>query len=209
MIPQGTFTAFAQCELIYSGRANATLGLGNYLIVYKADGTLGVHAGTKLLPRNYQGPGSKLTVEGNVLKSVNRKEIITITIHKLHWINEMTDWSDKETVVTKTERELVQKIVAHSDQYLGVPIHAVKTEYPTNVGPVDIFTEVASGSCQVVEVKRKRISLNDCMQLRKYVEYFMSKGRYPAAIIAGPSISKNAKKYCDDNQYEYLEVDFD
>lgn len=67
------FALYAECSIIYDGRAYSTLANGRYLIIYKQDGSLLIHGGDLCKPRNYQGPGSILSYIDSKLISTNKK----------------------------------------------------------------------------------------------------------------------------------------
>jgi RecB family endonuclease NucS len=82
------------------------------------------------------------------------------------------------------------------------------TEYQTDVGPIDILIEYLDEKW-VIEVKRKTITVNNCVQLNKYVDYLRSSGKKIRGYIAGPSIMDKAKVWADGANYEFIKVEFD
>jgi RecB family endonuclease NucS len=69
------FVIYAECDIIYNGRGYSTLERGNYLIIYKDDASLSIHGSTKVLPRNYQSEGTKLTVTDTLIEAKRKSEI--------------------------------------------------------------------------------------------------------------------------------------
>jgi len=197
------FLLYCNCEVEYSGRACSILENGNYLILYKNDKSLVIHGGDKITPRNYQGKNSNLLVEGDYLISTNKSETIKIkVIHVLNYFR-LANWSNNDTIMTKTEKELVNKIYENWYCYVGVKCEEVYKEYMTEHGPVDLLG-INNNKYHIIEVKRRKCNLKDATQLRKYLECFENKLGY----LAGPDISEKALKYLDKHGCKFISVDF-
>jgi len=141
------FVLYCSCDVIYDGRAYSTLERGNYLIIYKPDGSLLIHGSSKSTPRNYQSVGSKVDLQleresefgqHGTLISHNNNETITITIHHVIFIEYLSDWSDSEIVISKTEKELVDKLVANWSSHIKGKFTTIIRELKTPLGPVDV-----------------------------------------------------------------------
>lgn len=209
MSPQFPFVLYADCRVIYDGRASSVLERGHYLIIYKGDYSLSIHGSDKIVPRNYQGPGAKLTISGNKITSKRKSEVIEIEIFNILWEQQTLGWSNDQIKITRTEKDLVNKIITNPEKYFGVAGLKVMPEYQTDVGPIDIVA-MNESDIFVVEVKRKRITLNNCTQLRKYIDAWPeSETRVVHPCMAGPSINPKAEKYCSDRGFHYIHVDFD
>lgn len=202
------FILYAQAEVFYDGRACSTLEIGNYLVIHKADGALLIEASTKTTPRNYQGPGAILTQHEHVLISKRKQEIIKIVIHKLHSISYLSNWSDSKIIITKTEKELVKKIIDNWADYIPGEFVTIQQEFPTLLGPVDIVGVDMNKLHHVVEVKRKNISVPHVSQLDRYVSAVRDIGEEAIGYIAAPKIGKNALAYCATQGFQYIKVDF-
>ena len=202
------FLLFAQAEVFYEGRATSTLEVGNYLIIHKTDGALLIEAATKTTPRNYQGPGAILSQCGHILISKRKNETITIVIHKLHNIKYLTNWSSAEIIITRTEKDLVNKLIANWSDYISGDFVLIQTEFPTLLGPVDIVGVDTEGTHHVVEVKRKNISVPHVGQLSRYVSAIYDTGERVIGYIAAPNIGKRALAYCGSSGFNYIKIDF-
>ena len=84
-------------------------------------------------------------------------------------------------------------------------VEATKSEEPANLTDMVAFY---MGRAWIVEVKRKRISLNNCIQLKKYLDHLMLVGYQVIPCMAGPEISPKALKYCQEHGYRWIEVGF-
>jgi len=200
-----SFVLYAKSEIKYDGRATSILDIGNYLIIYKDDGSILIHGGNKIQPKNYQGSKSKIHISDNKIISTRKSETITIIIHNIINVFYPEEWSHKGIKITKTEKDLVDKIIKNIDNLLDRNIDSVETEYPTDAGPIDIIAWDYYGMAHVIEVKRGKANINACSQVRRYVEYIDNGKTY----IASPKISKNALNYCKKHGIKWLEIDHD
>ena len=203
------FVIFAYCDVQYEGRASSTLEVGNYLIIHKADGSLLIEASTKTTPRNYQGPGAILSQREHILISKRKSETITIVIHKLHNISYLYNWSDFDITITKTEKDLVNKLIDNWSDYIDGEFVTMQREFPTLLGPVDIVGVDTNKLHHVVEVKRKNISVPHISQLDRYVSAVRDIGEEAIGYIAAPNIGKRALAYCESLGFRYIAINFD
>ena len=200
------FLIYAEASVEYDGRAYSTLDVGNYLVIYKKDGSLLIHGCDLSKPLNYQGPKSKLEYKDNILISRNKKETISIRIQKIHNYVELNDWSSNKIQISKTEQELVEKLCDDIRGYLGISGYVeIYTEYRTDNGPIDVLVK-NDGKIHIIEAKRKKATKNNCVQLKKYQETF---GEDTIGYIAAPDIGDNALEYLEANGGKYIRVDFD
>lgn len=201
------FCLYANCSIVYDGRAYSTLERGNYLIIYKDDGSLIIHGADLCKPRNYQPSGSVVTIDGNILTSVNKKEKITITIDQILTYSPLVDWSYSKIAISRTEKELVDKIYNNWSQYFDDEFEWIKFEFPTDYGPIDLAGLSKSGVLYAVEVKRKRASISHVTQLKRYVDV-LSHNYETVGILAAPEIGENALSYLEKNKFRFLKVNF-
>jgi RecB family endonuclease NucS len=194
----------ADCTVHYEGRAKSTLKRGQYLVIYKADGSLAIHGLNKIKPLNYLSNRSKLLVEGNLYTWTRKKERITVNVFNTE-LSMKIELSEHEPVKTHTEKELVEKIITNWDELLGHSAGTIIKEYPTPHGPIDLYKN-CNGLHVIVEAKRKTVTLKDVTQILRYKETFDDQ---TACYIAGPRISKNAAAYATNHDVHYLNVDFD
>lgn len=200
------FILYATAEVVYDGRAYSILERGNYLIIYKDDGSIQIHGGNKIQPRNYQGAKSTIKLDGNILTSSNKKETIIINIYKIINISYLDNWSCNEINIRKTEKELANKIFINWCDYIDGDFEIIEREYKTDVGDIDLIGWAADLTIHVVEVKRKKASLSDCTQLLRYIEAI---GGNSIGYLASPEIGENALRYLNKHDLKWLYVDFD
>jgi len=202
------FTMYAQCDVLYEGRAASTLETGNYLIIHKGDGSIQIQAGDKTMPRNYQGSGATLERREHILISRRKSETLTITIHKIHQIVYLPNWSVAEITIVRTEKDLVNKLFKNWIDYIDGDFEMVKTEFPTSLGPVDLAGIEVDDHHHLVEVKRGNISIQNISQLNRYVSAVRDAGKVVSGYIASPKIGCRARAYCESLGFRYLLLDF-
>lgn len=203
------FALFANCEVIYDGRAYSTLELGNYLIIHKQDGSIQIHASSKIPPRNYQGPGTILECKGNILTATNKKEIITIVIHSIISIQKLSYWSNSEIEITRTEAELADKLFYNWCDYIDGEFELIQREFLTKHGSIDLLGVDRDLVRHVVEVKRRKCSIKDCTQLKRYLEVFEDDGLQTCGYLASPEIGAKAVEYLEKHGCYWIQVEFD
>ncbi len=198
---------FADCEVLYDGRASSTLERGNYLVVYKKDRSVSIHGATIVMPRNYMGSGSKLSEDGNQIIFRRKGEMVCIKIYHIHFLNYLDDWSESKIMICRTEKELAKKIFDNWCDFFDDDFEIVEMEFGTELGPIDLagFTTTTD---YIVEVKRRTITVRDVTQLRRYIEAVEHRGRTIKGFVAGPTIGKPALAYLKKHGLHYLQVDF-
>lgn len=221
------FTLFARSEVFYNGRATSTLEAGNYLIVHKPDASISVHGASFSKPLNYQNGSSKVEIIEDatvlddmgvnlfserpafVIRAENKGEVLYVGIHKVHSNVIHEGWDDNKIRLTRSERDLVNQIFNNLDTYFPeVDLVLAELEAPTPYGSVDLLMLDTSGTRHIVEVKRKVVSVAGCGQLSRYANYYSSLGFKIRQYVAAPGISRNAQGYCDNNDQEFVLVDF-
>jgi RecB family endonuclease NucS len=201
---------YADCHVIYEGRAFSQLARGRYLIIYKPDKSLMIHNNRKSPPVNYQNFGSILTIDNNVITSTRKKETIRIFLHQIIEYNELEDWSDAIAVVRCTEKDLVNQIHDNYKKYLPIEDLELIKEYPTDHGPVDLVGIDKSNTYYIIEVKRVKGALSHCSQLKRYVDSVkIKKDVEVKGFLACPTIGKNALAYLTSMGFAWLEVNHD
>lgn len=200
-----SFILYCDCNVKYDGRASSILDYGNYLIIYKADGSLQIHASNKISPRNYQGAKSLLSIDDNQITSINKLEKIIILLRNVYFVFQLRDWSNNEITITKTEKDLVDKLCLNWNEYMNIACDNIVREYKTDHGPVDIVGLDRKNIKHVIEVKRRKATIKDVTQLRKYLECIDDSIGY----LAAPSISTKAKSYLYQHECNYINIDFE
>jgi endonuclease len=163
----------ARCEVTYTGRLTAYLPPSTRLLMFKADGSVLVHAdagGYK--PMNWMTPPVVVEEDGEVLvvrKRAGRSEDrLEIRLHEV--LSDVEHEMGEAAALEKdgVERDL-QEALAARPETLEDGLRLVRREWPTDVGPVDLMCRDADDGWVAVEIKR--IGTIDAVeQLCRYLE---------------------------------------
>lgn len=226
---KGCFVAYMDCSVVYDGRAHSTLERGNYLIIFKPDGSLSVHGAVFAKPLNYQNGGTRIETyksgsEFNdlvkayfgkkpafILFAMNNGEVLAIAVYKVIKEFAPKEWSANKIALSRSEKELVQQIFDNIYAYFPkLKICGVEVEVPTPYGNVDILIGDTIGSLHIVEVKRKIVSVAACGQVARYGKFFRDEHHGEVMeYLAAPRMTSNARAYADRHDQQYVFADFD
>lgn len=180
----------ARCEVTYSGRLNAFLPESTRLLIFKADGSVLVHAdagGYK--PLNWMTPptvvehdGDRIVVRKRAGRSEDRLEIrlAEVLADVEHEMGEAAGL-EKDGV----ERDL-QEALAARPEWVEEGLRLVRREWPTDVGPVDLMCRDASDGWVAVEIKRVG-TIEAVEQLSRYLDFIRTdpaKAECRGALVA-------------------------
>jgi len=201
---------FCQCEIKYSGRAEAELGLGDRIIIIKGDNTLLIHQPEKGNPINYLQPGSEIRIEHEekhlLLKafSSKNKDYLDVRIYKIYeMISRKLDDGAKQELAGN-ERDM-SDMIKDNPGVISKDFIPLSREEHTKFGFIDVFGHDGKGNMVIVECKRYAASLQCVTQLRRYVEKIKElKGTSKVrGVMASPSISPNAKEMLEKWGFEW------
>lgn len=192
----------------YEGRGESTLGPGERLVIIKRDRSILVHRPEGYEPVNWQPPNSHIDVdeseEGLVLTVTRKSEKLVITfpdppeIYIFHLIDEA------EFEMYATEMEMKRAVILEPKliEEGFKPLEDERQVFQT--GRIDVLGRDSEGRLVVVELKKRRASQDDIMQLMRYTTSLEREmGERPRAIIAAPSISRTASKLCGRTGVEF------
>jgi RecB family endonuclease NucS len=210
----------ARASARYAGRIDAELGLGDVCILIRdyesgGDGSVLVMDLEKGLgPRNWMPAGSitESTAAGLRIEHPGRGELLEIFI--------ATIWSEQgascqlrgDLRKLGAEREF-SDVLATRLEMLGQGLHLVGREARTSAGPVDLLLTDAQQQPILVEVKRRRVTLADCYQLRRYLHALAASDQWHdhtlRGLLVGPVLAKNAKLLIDaDEQLTFIRLSY-
>ncbi len=204
---RGIVVVYGLCEVSYEGRAAARLEPMYRLIIIKRDGTLLVHESEKREPRIWNPPPSSnvaLVIDGTlVIKSVRSRPLETVIVRiPIVSFAAFFPASSAPYRVHGTEKDMV-RFLASNVGLIEEGATLVGVEVPTAVGSVDLLLRGMGGELIVVEVKRDLAGPEAVHQLKRYVEFFASKGEKVRGVLASPDISASAYKYLKEYGLEY------
>jgi len=209
-----TIAIGCECEVEYSGRAEAVLPRGERLVVIKSDNVLLVHQPEGNAPVNYMKPDTKHNVkitDGKLLLSSQNsalKEYLDITMHKVHFVSSAPLKDGQKIQIVGTEKDMSQMIYANPS-LISDDFKPVSMEEQTKYGFIDVFGYDSDNNLVIVECKRYCADLSAVTQLRRYVEK-MKKAKGTDSIkgvVAAPKITANALQMAEDWGFSFVSVE--
>jgi len=204
----------ARCEVTYTGRLTAYLPEAVRLLVFKADGSVLVHAdagGYK--PLNWMTPPTVvedgeglIVVRKRAGRSEDRLEIRVVEV-----LAEFEHELGEDAGLEKdgVERHL-QEALADRPDALEDGLRLVRREWSTEIGPVDLMCRDADGGFVAVEIKRVG-TIEAVEQLSRYLEVLRRDPAYAECrgILAAQTVKPQASKLCEARGLGCAEVDLE
>ncbi len=201
----------ARCSVDYTGRLTAHLPPATRLLLFKADGSVSVHADDRAYkPLNWMSPPCRVTFDGDVWTVTgNKGDQLMITVEEVLHDSHHDLGVDPGLIKDGVEAHL-QALLAEQVGLLGNGYSLIRREHPTPIGPVDLLCRDANGSVVAVEVKR-RGEIDGVEQLTRYVELL---GRDPilapvTGIFAAQQIRPQARTLAEDRGLRCVVLDYD
>lgn len=206
----------------YTGRISAELTLGDVVILIRdpalgGDGSLLLFDRAKgIPPRNWMPAGSEITEADGVIVAEHpgRGERLEIYLESVE--SDFSAPAQLQTTLAKLDtEEAFSDLLASNLEMVDEGIELVGREYRTAVGPVDIMAREAEGGRPVVvEVKRRRSSISDAYQLRRYLNCVAESGEFgrrePRGILVAPHLARGAKEFLDGQKdLTFVRLDFE
>ena len=205
----------AQCTVDYVGRLTAHLPSARRLLLFKADGSVSVHADDRAYkPLNWMSPPCWLVedLEGDTpIWVVENKagEQLRISVEGIEHDSRHELGVDPGLVKDGVEAHL-QALLAEHVELLGAGYTLVRREYMTPIGPVDLLCRDEQGGSVAVEVKR-RGDIDGVEQLTRYLE-LMNRDTLLAPVVgvfAAQQIKPQARTLAVDRGIRCLTLDYD
>ena len=194
-------TFFCKCKIVYSGRAEATLGKGDRFVGIKQDGTIFVHQPDGGNPINYMKAGGSIEIlkkdYGILFKAYNptTKEYLELEISRVYdFITRKLEDGQKQ-ILMGSEADM-SDMIKQNPTLISNDFKPLSREEHTKFGFIDVFGHDNQGNLIVIECKRYTAGLDAVQQLRRYVEKIKElKGVDTVkGIIASPKIGPNAEE---------------
>jgi RecB family endonuclease NucS len=204
----------ARCEVSYTGRLNAFLPEAVRLLVFKADGSVLVHADSGgYKPLNWMTPPTVVEDGEGVIvvrKRAGRSED-RLEIRIAEVLAEVEHELGEDAGLEKdgVERHL-QEALAAQPGAVEAGLRLVRREWLTEIGPVDLLCRDAEGRAVAVEIKR-RGEIDGVEQLARYLERM---DRDPSlrpvrGVFVAQVIKPQAKVLAESRGITCVEVDYD
>lgn len=206
----------AQCTVDYVGRLTAHLPSARRLLLFKADGSVSVHADDRAYkPLNWMSPPCWVTEQdtetGVALWVVENKtgEQLRITVEDIEHDSSHELGVDPGLVKDGVEAHL-QALLAEHVELLGAGYTLVRREYPTPIGPVDLLCRDELGRSVAVEIKR-RGEIDGVEQLTRYLDLLNRDSLLApvAGVFAAQQIKPQARTLATDRGIRCVTLDYD
>ncbi len=201
----------ARCSVDYEGRLTAHLPMATRLLMVKADGCVAVHAdGGAYKPLNWMNAPNYLEErDGEWIVTNPRGERLTIRIEEVLLDLSQELGADPGLQKDGVEAQL-QAMLAERPWMVEAGLELIRSEYPTDIGPVDLLCRSADGATVAVEVKR-RGDIDGVEQLARYLERLALDGRLSPVrgIFVAQSITAQAQVLAAAREISCVEVDYD
>ncbi|MBA2770042.1 MAG: endonuclease NucS [Sporichthyaceae bacterium] len=205
----------ATCTVDYVGRLTAHLPSATRLLLFKADGSVSVHADDRAYkPLNWMSPPCTFQVDTSDLLDLwtvtNRSgERLVIRVEEVLHDSSHELGVDPGLVKDGVEAHL-QALLADQIEILGPGWRLVRREYPTAIGPVDLLCRDDGGSTVAIEIKR-RGDIDGVEQLTRYLELL---NRDPLlspvrGVFAAQEIKPQARVLARDRSIDCVTLDYD
>ncbi|OAR19662.1 endonuclease NucS [Mycobacterium leprae] len=205
----------AQCTVDYLGRLTAHLPSARRLLLFKADGSVSVHADDRAYkPLNWMSPPCWLTEDvagASPAWVVENKagEQLRITVEEVEHDSCHDLGVDPGLVKDGVEAHL-QTLLAEQVQLLGEGYTLVRCEYMTAIGPVDLLCRDEQGGSVAVEIKR-RGEIDGVEQLTRYLA-LLNRNSVLApvrGVFAAQHIKPQARTLATDRGIRCVTLDYD
>jgi len=195
-------------KAFFDGRIKSTLEEGDRILVIKKDLSIILHGPLGVKPLNWQKPqAGPITFKKNddklemFTERTKTKETLSITFSKIEFIGLWHAHDESELSIIGDESDLVKYLVSNPE-LIEIGFTVLKTEYSTDVGPVDIRGYGELGEA-IVEVKKRKATPSDAHQLKRYIEYFKDvEKKQVRGILIAPDFPDKVKKYLEKHGLE-------
>jgi RecB family endonuclease NucS len=207
----------ARCEVTYTGRLSAYLPESTRLLMFKADGSVLVHAdagGYK--PLNWMTPPTTIAEEGDPVERivVSKRTGKAVDRLEIRLVEVLSDVSHEMGEAAALEKDGVeddlQEQLAAQPAVLGESLRLVRREWPTDVGPVDLMCRDRDDGWVAVEVKRVA-TIDAVEQLGRYLERIRLDPALAGCrgVLAAQQFKRQALTIADARGIRCVEVDLD
>ena len=217
----------AQCTVDYVGRLTAHLPSARRLLLFKADGSVSVHADDRAYkPLNWMSPPCAITVAAAGAEDAGELGIAEDLVEVWHVVNRageelriaisevVADFThelgeDPGLVKDGVETHLQELLALHVTE-LGEGFQLVRREYPTPIGPVDLLCRDAEGVTVAVEIKR-RGEIDGVEQLTRYLDLLNRDSLLApvSGVFAAQEIKPQARVLAEDRGIRCVVLDYD
>jgi RecB family endonuclease NucS len=192
----------------FDGRIKSTLEEGDRILVIKKDLSIVLHGPLGVKPLNWQKPqAGPITFKKNedrlemFTERTKTKETLSIIFSKLEFVSIWHAHDESDLAIIGDESDLIKYLVSNPD-LIEEGFTILKTEYNTDMGPVDIRGYGELGEA-IIEVKKRKATPADAHQLKRYIEYFQEvEKKQVRGILVAPDFPDKVKNYLHKHRLE-------
>jgi len=195
----------------YEGRLTAYLPSAVRLLMVKADGCVAIHAdGGAYKPLNWMNAPNYLEETEGLWTVTNKQgERLEIDIEEI-----LHDFGHDMGIDPGLQKDGVeahlQVLLAERPEEIEEGLQLIRREFPTDIGPVDLFCHTATGESVAIEIKRHG-GIDGVEQLARYLERMNLDSRLAPVrgIFVAQSIAPQARVIAEARGIDCVEVDYD
>lgn len=200
----------ARCSVTYEGRLTAYLPSAVRLLMVKADGCVAIHAdGGAYKPLNWMNAPNYLEETEGLWTVTNKQgERLEINIEEI-----LHDFGHDMGIDPGLQKDGVeahlQVLLAERPEEIEEGLQLVRREFPTDIGPVDLFCHTGAGESVAIEIKRQG-GIDGVEQLARYLERLNLDARLAPVrgIFVAQSIAPQARVIAESRGIDCVEVDY-
>ena len=203
-----TIVIIGSCKVIYEGRASSTLDYGERIVILKQDGSTLIHRPTGYKPVNWQPSGASIKIKPDdtqlIIEIVRRspKEIIQIYFKNISMISSNKMKDNSTLYMYATEKDMQKAIFLNPDIIEnGLRNLVIEKVHPD--GYIDILANDENKNTVILELKRKKATKADVLQMYKYVELYRKTNSNIRGILVAPSLAKGSQLMLDSLNLEF------
>lgn len=206
-----TLIIVGRISVEYIGRAISYAPQGDRIVLLKPDGSLLIHESNKVEPLNWQPPKTITTFscmrDRLKLKSYrhNPYEELFVDFFEIEFIKVCNIASTKLLIIGR-ESDIVNLITLNPSSILNAST-IVGTDIPTPYGKIDVLLKDEKENLIIVEVKNEKAGVAAILQLKRYIEYYTSRGLSVRGVIVAPSITDEAMALSAREGIIYMSID--
>jgi hypothetical protein len=184
------------------------------MLLIKSDGSFAIHQNKYLRPVNYMmNAGISCSLDGNelIVSAAKRKpkESLKVVFYSIDFLQSFNIEDEHDLRLFGSEAEL-SRMLSEDLGFIEEGLKPLKQEQRVRKGTIDILAEDKNGRIVVVEVKRRKASLDSVSQLHRYKEELKKiKSRETRGILLAPGITDSANALLHDYGLEFFKLDFE
>ena len=198
------------CTVNYEGRAWKYLEEGKRSVVINPSGAVLVHDANNIKPANWQPKDAETSIDFDEDEDViitsertspdEELQIRFTDVYKSIHYNPSDDYGEVEG----TEDEMHQYII-ENPSFIEEDFEVIEHEKETEFGFIDIFGIDKDKNETVIEVKRKKATMDAVDQLERYMETV--NGVNKRGILVAPSANESTVSLLEKKGYEFIEME--